>query len=173
MTLAPEPLSYPDLGVSYVYADLRDLPYRDGYFDTIVSLSTLEHVGHGQHEVRSRSARPEATRVRLCDRRSPSSSGCLHRTARMLVSVPYGAREDHGWFRQFDADDVRELIAATTSTPSSVAVFAYSSKGWERSSLESAAEARYRDHRETPELADDLAAAARAVACIRLDYGSL
>lgn len=45
VTLAPEELAFTERRVSYVYADLRDLPYRDGYFTTVVSLSILEHVG--------------------------------------------------------------------------------------------------------------------------------
>jgi glycosyltransferase involved in cell wall biosynthesis len=45
VTLAPEERSFPERGISYMYADLRELPYRDGVFDTVVSVSTLEHVG--------------------------------------------------------------------------------------------------------------------------------
>ena len=35
----------PSRGISYVYCDLRDLPLRDAFYDTVISLSTLEHVG--------------------------------------------------------------------------------------------------------------------------------
>jgi Methyltransferase domain len=45
VTLEPEDLAFTERRVSYVYADLRDLPYKDGYFDSVVCLSTLEHVG--------------------------------------------------------------------------------------------------------------------------------
>ena len=45
VTLAPEPQSFPFLDVSYLYADLRELPMRDGTYDRVVSISTLEHVG--------------------------------------------------------------------------------------------------------------------------------
>src|SRR3954452_702969 len=45
VTLAPEAAAYWSRGISYVYGDLRDLPYRDGYFDTVVCISAVEHVG--------------------------------------------------------------------------------------------------------------------------------
>ena len=44
-TLAPEPRCFWRKGISYVYEDLRQLPYCDGLFDWIVCLSTIEHVG--------------------------------------------------------------------------------------------------------------------------------
>jgi hypothetical protein len=31
---------------------------------------------------------------------------------RLLLSVPYGRREDHGWLRQFDREDVKALCDA-------------------------------------------------------------
>src|SRR5687767_4125179 len=45
VTLTYEGVAYPERGISYAFADLRALPYLDGYFDTVASISTLEHVG--------------------------------------------------------------------------------------------------------------------------------
>ena len=36
-------------GVRYEFADLRDLPYRDHWFSTVISLSTIEHIGLGRY----------------------------------------------------------------------------------------------------------------------------
>jgi hypothetical protein len=47
-------------------------------------------------------------------------------------------------------------------------VFAYTRAGWQRSDLDRAADAEYRDHKANPAPAADLAAAARAVACLDL-----
>src|SRR5918997_5599342 len=44
-TLEPELSAFVQRRVSYTFCDLRRLPYRDDLFDTIVSSSTLEHVG--------------------------------------------------------------------------------------------------------------------------------
>ena len=45
VTLAPESHCDWTLGVSYLFHDLRDLPFRDGVYETVVSLSTIEHIG--------------------------------------------------------------------------------------------------------------------------------
>lgn len=44
-TLAPEAATFVELGVSYLYGDVRELPFCDGWFDEVICLSTLEHVG--------------------------------------------------------------------------------------------------------------------------------
>ena len=163
-TLAPEPASYPERGVSYVYADLRELPFRDGWFDTVACLSTLEHVGmdNGFYGVEEpRAADPEAEMLRAAAelRRVLAPGGVL------LVTVPFGAPEDHGWFRQLDASALDRLAAALGAT--AVDVFRYSRRGWRRSDVRGAEGASYRDFHQDPSPVDDFAAAARAVACIR------
>jgi 2-polyprenyl-3-methyl-5-hydroxy-6-metoxy-1,4-benzoquinol methylase len=167
LTLEPEELAFPERRVSYVYADLRDLPYKDGAFETVVSLSTLEHVGMDNKAYGVNAPRADDP-VRELGRAVSE----LTRVAadRLLVTVPYGRREDHGWLRQFDREDVESLVElaggrATTS------VFRYTAAGWEQSDLEEASEMTYRDFTADPSPVDDLAAAARAVACIsfRLD----
>src|SRR4030042_1878495 len=42
LTLAPEPTCLWHMGISYQFADLRDLPFRDQWFDEIACLSTLQ-----------------------------------------------------------------------------------------------------------------------------------
>lgn len=97
-TLAPESNCYAADGISYVYGDLRELPYRDGYFDVVTCISVLEHVGMdntiygGSFEHSTNgwiTALAELLRV-------------LAVGGKMLLTVPYGAYEDAGWFQQFD-----------------------------------------------------------------------
>ncbi len=168
LTLAPEAQAFPERGVSYLYADLRRLPYRDGYFDTVVSLSTLEHVGKDN----SRYGGPEGEAADV-----DAELGCaldelrrvLAAGGTMLVSVPYGRREDHGWFRQLDQEDVERLVAFARPRRHELTVFAYDESGWRKSSPSRAADARYRDFTADPRPVPDMAAAARAVACLRLE----
>ena len=167
VTLAPEPDAFPELGVAYRFADLRELPYENGSFDTVVSLSTVEHIGmdtrvYGADAPRAENPRAEATRAVRELRRVAAPDATL------LVSVPYGVPADHGWFRQFDRRDVEQLVAAAAPSSVSVAVYRYAADGWRRSSLEEAADATYWDHHSDPKRPADGAAAARAVACIRM-----
>jgi hypothetical protein len=83
----------------------------------------------------------------------------------ILVTVPYGRREDHGRLRQFDPQDIEKLLAGLGGDPS-VAVFDYSESGWQVSNLDGAAEKRYRDFLADPSPVPDRAAAARAVVCV-------
>ena len=167
-TLRPETPSFPERGINYHYGDLRELPFEDDSFEAVVCLSTLEHVGmdntiYGVDDVRANDPRHEARRA-LAELERVSAPG-----GKLLLSVPFGHREDHGWFRQFDADDLADLISASRFSTVKTEIFRYSAAGWQRSSAQDAASCRYRDyHRDTAPVSD-LAAAARAVACLEVD----
>jgi SAM-dependent methyltransferase len=168
VTLAPEPESSPDLGVTYIYDDLRALPFPSASFRTIACLSTLEHVGmdnarFGAAERRSENPLAERDRAvrELCRVAAPG--------ARLLVTVPYGVPQDTGWQLQFAREDVGRLVELLGPSTTAVEVFRYSEDGWRRSTLEQGATARYEDHSVSPHRAQDRAAAARAVACVRAE----
>lgn len=156
-----------ELGPSYVTADLRSLPFEDESFETIVCVSTLDHVGmdnsaYGSPEPPSDDPDHE---VALTMRE-------LHRVlrpgGRLLVTVPYGRPEDHGWCRQFDEAGVEGISRSFGEAEPALQVYAHSRRGWQPSTLESASGATYRDPREHELLLGNCAFAAGAVACITL-----
>jgi SAM-dependent methyltransferase len=160
-TLAPEPLAFNSMGISYLYADLRDLPLRDERFDEVVCLSTLEHVGmdntfYGAAGERAADPSEEAAKALGELLRVVKPGGRIH------LSLPWGRREDHGWFRQFDRADVDALLTAAGPLRREEAVFLHTPRGWRRVSAEKAGAATYNA---APDRADDLAVAARAVLC--------
>ncbi len=155
-TLAFEGAAYPDRGISYVYGDLRDLPYRDGYFDTVISISTLEHVGMDNTAYGGSSPRADNP-AHETERAVAELARIVRGGGRLLLSVPYGRREDHGWFRQLDRADVEQLVAAAGPSEAEIVVYRDSDSGWQLSDLDGAADARYR-----------VDFAAEAVACIDL-----
>ena len=85
-------------GFETVVADARGLPFADAWFDQVLLVSTLEHIGadnevYGVDAGRDASGRAVALREL---RRVLRPSGSL------LVTVPLGEPGDHGWFRQED-----------------------------------------------------------------------
>jgi len=86
---------------------------------------------------------------------------------RLLITVPYGRPDDFGWSRIFSRAMVERIVDVVDPVESTVTVFAYSAGGWQVSDLDAASDAVYRVHTIQPDPAD-LAATARAVACLKL-----
>jgi SAM-dependent methyltransferase len=165
ITTFTEEDAHPELGPSYVTADLRELPFESGSFETIVCVSTLDHVGMDNSAYGSAESRSEDP-----DRELALAVNELHRVlrpgGRLLVTVPYGRPEDHGWCRQFDEAGLRRIAEPFDETE--VRVYRHSRRGWNVSSPERASDATYRDPRRHEVLLEDCAFAASAVACLRL-----
>jgi SAM-dependent methyltransferase len=179
LTLAPERRCFWSRGISYVFGNLVDIPMRDNYYDAIVCLSTLEHVGFdnfgytGKHE----SARPDEFLLAMKEFRRVLKPGGV-----LLLSVPFGARQDFEAFQQFDIGLVSAAINAFGPAREIVQRFyRYSDRGWTLSTAVDCAESRYVDWvgevwggkpwPEPKHVEGDFAAAARAVACIELVKG--
>ena len=169
VTLAPEDKSFPELGVSYVYADLRDLPFRDDYFNTIVSISTVDHIGmdNSQFGVEERMSDDPQGEARMA---VAELSRVIAPGGVMILTVPYGRRENFGHTRQLDRTELDELIETAGPSDVSVMVYRYGEQGWQLSSLEEAADARFHDYLGNAGPTEDLAAAARGVACLKLAF---
>ncbi len=163
-TLEPEEHDFPERRIDYVYADLRKLPFNDAEFDTVVCVSTLDHVGmdnrmYGSDLPRAEDPQAEAGRAMAEMARVVVPGG------RVLLTVPYGQPEDLGWMRQFDRTAFEGLLDGHGLAVERVDVFRYRPGGWERADLDAAGAERYRDYTRDPSPVDDHAAAARAVAC--------
>jgi SAM-dependent methyltransferase len=129
-----------------------------------VSLSTLEHVGMDNASYGSVAPPADDPDVELA-----SAVEELRRVLKpggeLLLSVPFGAFEDHGWFRQFGEEELDRLLELLEPGEIEVEFFLYHAGGWHRGNRRAAAGASYRSAAASP--AEDRAAAARAVACVR------
>ena len=155
VTLAPEDRSFPELGVEYRYEDLRSLSLPGDQFDTIVSVSTLEHVGldntrfhgaqaaEGDPNLGAHEAVRELTRV-------------ARPGADLLITVPFGASWRDSWVRVFDAGELDDLIAAARPARVQEAIYRRGAGGWQRTDRAGAAGAEFQRFW------------AEAVACVRL-----
>lgn len=181
LTLAPEAHCFWHKGVSYLYSDLRKIPIQSNYYDAVVCLSTLEHVG--------------------CDNsfytgKAGDKGDCLddflfavqelHRVLKpggsLFLSVPFGIYQHFGSFQQFDQALLQRAIAAFIPARQVITAFyRYTVNGWQGSSASDCANCEYtawvakmaQQGQTSQPLSIDLdgAAAARAVACVRLVKG--
>ena len=168
LTLAPEKQCYWYKSISYNFADLRRLPFRDEWFDEIVCISTLEHVGMdntGYGAPRSEyvtsdyiAAANELLRV-------------LKDKGKLLITIPFGKHQEvkRGgkiFMQQFDSHLLNNLRAVFFNCQVGVQFYKYTAGGWNISVESDCQSVEYFNIHETPKIDPDGAAAARSVACI-------
>lgn len=166
-TLAPEQQSFWQLGISYTFQDLRHTCFRDGFFDHVVSLSTVEHIGLDNG--RFYTGRPQPPRA------PDSYVDAVREMARILrpgghlyLSVPYGRHVDLGWLQVFDRGMVDRTVEAFAPSDVAEQVFRYTPGGWQVSDRLDAANAVYIDLHTTPSWRRGMPVAAESVACLVL-----
>lgn len=167
-TLAPEPFCFFERGISYVYEDLRRSGFRDGLFDFVVSLSTVEHIGLDNAMLYSADAGHRENRPDTYLDAIREFARVLRPGGKLLLSVPFGQHGNHGWFQVFDAAMVDALIAAFAPVERREWIFRYLPEGWVASNREDAADATYFDIHVRKDFDPDFAAASRAVVCLEL-----
>ena len=66
--------------------------------------------------------------------RSRSSTRVLRPGGRLLLTVPFGRAEDHGWLVQFDANRLDDLIGGVAAADRETTIYSYGEEGWQLSS---------------------------------------
>lgn len=175
LTLAPEKDCFWERGISYFFEDLRNIPVRDNFYDLVICISTLEHVGFD-----NRTFTGDAT---LCENDPDGFVAAMHEmrrvlrsTGQLLLTVPFGRYRDLGTQQLFTRDLLEKAIAAAGPAEVSRTFFAYSGEGWQFADESECEESEYVDWIMLPEnlrpsefpVQSDGAAAARAVACIKM-----
>lgn len=156
-----------DPRISYVFGDFRDMLLRDASVGTISCISTLEHVGMGQSYKLYNAANHapdedlDAYKIALAEFHRVLAKG-----GQFLLTVPFGRRENHGWLQQFDAPALAAVIAAFPGELTGTTYYRYRKTGWQSASAAECADAEYYNIHARKDFDSDLAAAARAVACL-------
>ncbi|MBI1768761.1 MAG: class I SAM-dependent methyltransferase [Bacteroidetes bacterium] len=168
-TYHPESYARPSQRINYVYADLRELPFKDSWFDTIVCISTLEHIDMDNSMY-------GYTTGHALDSREKSYSylKAVHEMIRvlrlggqLLITVPFGEFENHGFFQQFDKEMLSRMIGTLSKNGEmKTDFFRYSKSGWNSSTIEDCSnEQSFNPHTGIGKK-DDGAAHCRSVACL-------
>ena len=93
--------------ISYMFGDLRYMPFKDEFFDRVLCISTIEHIGmdntrYGGKEEYSPDSYIDAIAEML---------RVLKTGGKLFITFPYGEAQDLGWYRIFDAREVDKIKA--------------------------------------------------------------
>jgi len=148
-------------GISYVFGDIREMPFQENYFDVITCISTLEHIGLDNTPYLN-DAKYQENNTGDFEKAVLELKRVLKPGGKLLITVPFGKYENFGWFQQFDQSRVLRVVDAFEGQHSKVDYYKYEEEGWHLSDAASCQDVAY--HR-VPEL-DSWTA--HAVACLAL-----
>lgn len=167
-TLGPEKRCYWRRGISYVFDDLRSSMFSSETFDTIVSISTIEHIGLDNtllYTADPTKKEDDQTGFRAAVRE-------FRRVIRpggvCFITVPYGKACKRGWFQVFDSHMVQLVLDDFQPTTWELQYFGYFPNGWRAVEPAELANATCFDRFQDKTLEPDFAAAARGLACMQL-----
>lgn len=178
LTLAPEIVCFWQKGISYLYEDLRYIPTRDNFYDVVVCLSTIEHIGC-DNTIYIKDGRYDEIGLEDYLKVMKEIRRVLKPKGSLFLSVPFGKCEYLGMFRQFD----QLLLSSAVSSfgPADMVrqdFYKYSEYGWQIAKADDCFDCEFVkwiveawQRGSVPfivPIESDLAAAARAVACLHL-----
>ncbi|NQT72400.1 MAG: class I SAM-dependent methyltransferase [Chloroflexi bacterium] len=168
-TLAPEKHSFWNKSISYVYEDLRDICYKNNFFDWIVCLSVIEHIGldNTKFYTNNPANDEQALDAYIVVIRE------LHRVLKpgghLYLSVPFGSHRNYGWLQTFNSNMVDTVLDAFSPTSYTEHHFRYDSDGWKVSSRTESGACQYFDlYDKAREYQNGDPIAAGAVVCLEL-----
>lgn len=168
-TYAPEKNAYPHKGISYIYGDLRKLPFNDKYFDEIVSVSTIEHIDmdnslYGYNLEHHQTIEEKSFQYLVAIKEFVR---CLKPQGKLLLSFPYGQFENHKFFQQFDKEMILALeIELHLHGYCKKQFFKYSTNGWELKAQDECDNSQSYNPHSGVGKGSDGAAHCRAICCI-------
>jgi SAM-dependent methyltransferase len=170
-TFYPEEISFNEKRVSYIYGDLRELPFKNDFFEEIVCQSTIEHIdmdnsmyGYDLESTINVNSKKSYEYLKVID----ELTRVLKPKGQLLLTFPFGRFENHGFFQQLDADMVEKIIQSMKVIGNYKSIFfKYLPQGWEVVKQEDCEDSEsYNPHTKIGK-GDDFAAHSRAICCIK------
>jgi SAM-dependent methyltransferase len=166
-TLSPERV-ISRANVSYIYGDLRSTILRSEFFDEIICISTLEHIGMNNTLLYSKDARYNEQKNDDYLSAVKELKRLLKPSGKLLITLPYGHYENHGWLQQFDQRMIDKMLEELACSMSKITYYRYLPGGWQIAEKADCSQCSYYNIHNRSDFDPDYAAAARAVACLEI-----
>lgn len=163
--LNPEARNFHQMNVSYIYEDVLQTVTQDGFFDEVVCISTLEHIGFNNQKYCGVPCRQKDPNLHL--RAVAMFRKKLKPGGKALISVPFGKRSDHGWFQIFNEVMIQGIVARFAPAKSDLKIFHCTEQGWVHSDMKSSGKAGFHDWGKSRRGHGGIAGS-EAVACLEL-----
>jgi len=166
VNLNPEENCFWQKRISYLYCDIRCLPFANETFDYIACISTLEHIGMDNSIYTKNKSKEndnfdfEAAILEL--------KRVLKKGGRIFITVPFGKYQDIGRLQQFDSERLNQIIEQFAPAQKRIDFYKYSKNGWNISGKKDCQDCEYFNIYKEKKAPEDFAAASRAVACIEM-----
>jgi len=126
---------------------MRNSCFKDKYFDCIVCLSVIEHIGMDNTILYT-------DEKKMGEYKNKDYLLFIKETHRILkyggilyLSIPYGKNINHEWLQIFDENMITNLINEFNPSKAIEHIFTYSENGWIQSDKQSASKSEYFDYR--------------------------
>lgn len=166
-TYYPERNCFHQKRVSYIYGDLRDMPFKNELFDVVICHSTIEHIamdnsiyGYGTDSNLTHKSYEYLDAIKELIR-------VIKTNGTLLLTFPFGKFENHGFFQQFDDEMLTKIENLFTGGKYEITFFKYEQSGWKFAKRNELMDTiSFNPHTGTGK-GNDGAAHCRSVACIK------
>lgn len=153
---------------SYIFEDLRDLNFKDEFFDAIVCISSLEHIGMDNTFLYTADVSKKENDKYAFLAAVKEFRRVLKRGGTLYLTVPYGRYKNHQWFQIFDAGMVSLLKREFMPVQESEVYFKYENRQWDYSNAKACEQADFFDIHKGRQYRLDYLAASESVVCLEL-----
>jgi predicted SAM-dependent methyltransferase len=168
-TLAPEKKSFWKNKISYIYEDMRNSCFKDEYFDSIVCLSVIEHIGMDNTILYTDEKKKQEYKNNDYLLFIKEMHRILKDDGVLFLSIPYGKNISHEWLQVFDEGMINSLLLAFNPTKVFENIFTYNKNGWLKSNRSNASQSEYYDYRkQNTKLSSSKAISAESVILLEL-----
>ena len=152
----------------YVYEDLRAMSYPNEFFDAVVCISTLEHIGMDNTLLYTDDLKKKENTAESHLRAVDEMKRVLKEGGTLYVTVPYGQQRNFGWFQAFDAAMVNAVVKRFMPRKVTQTYYKYDRRQWRTAGQQDCSQGYYVDIHTGADYNSDSPAASQCVVCLSL-----